>query len=85
MELKDAVNTILPGKYRCYMGGEIEVLYVAKHWETGDPMGVYRKLNGDDEILVRPAEAWSETVEHEGSTVQHFTRIVSVDHNWDDA
>ena len=25
------------------------------------------------------------TVEHEGSTVQHFTRIVSVDHNWDDA
>ena len=59
MELKDAVNTILPGKYRCYMGGEIEVLYVAKHWETGDPMVVYRKLNGDDEILVRPAEAWS--------------------------
>jgi hypothetical protein len=48
-------------------------------------MVVYRKLNGDDEILVRPAEAWSETVEHEGSTVQHFTRIVSVDHNWDDA
>ena len=63
------------GKYRHFKGNEYEVLCVAKHSETEEPMVVYRALYGDGDVWVRPASMWNETVEKDGKTVRRFTRI----------
>ena len=38
---------IRPGRYRHFKGGEYEVLGVASHSETQEPMVVYRALYGE--------------------------------------
>ena len=55
MELKQ-------GKYRHFKGGEYELLGIAKHSETLEPMVVYRALYGDGGLWVRPASMWTEIV-----------------------
>lgn len=35
-----------PGRYRHFKGNEYELLYVARHSETLEPMVVYRALYG---------------------------------------
>jgi hypothetical protein len=50
------------GKYRHYKGGLYEVLDVAYHSETLEPMVVYRALYGEGELWVRPASMWCECV-----------------------
>ena len=64
---------IKPGKYRHFKGKEYEVLGVAKHSETLEPMVVYRALYGEGGLWVRPASMWNETVEQEGKIVKRFT------------
>ncbi len=66
---------IKPGKYRHFKGNEYEVLGLAKHSETLEPMVVYRALYGEGGLWVRPISMWFETVEHEGKTVLRFTPI----------
>ena len=66
---------IKPGKYRHFKGGEYEVLFVAIHTETQEPMVVYRALYGERGLWVRPASMWNETVERDGKTYQRFTYI----------
>ena len=56
MELK-------PGKYRHFKGGEYELIGIAKHSETLEPMVVYKALYGDGGLWVRPADMWNEIVE----------------------
>ena len=68
--------TVEPGRYRHFTGGEYEVLAVATHSETHEPMVVYRPLYNDSGWWVRPLEMFLETVSHEGSTVPRFTRLV---------
>ena len=68
-------DMIVPGKYRHFKGNEYEVLFVAKHSETEEPMVVYRALYGDGGVWVRPASMWNEMVERDGKTVRRFTRI----------
>ena len=63
------------GRYRHFKGNEYEVLFLATHSETMEPMVVYRALYGDGGVWVRPAAMWNETVEREGRTVQRFTYI----------
>ena len=63
------------GRYRHFKGNEYEVLFLATHSETMEPMVVYRALYGDGGVWVRPAAMWNETVEREGRTVQCFTYI----------
>ena len=63
------------GKYRHFKGNEYEVVAIAKHSETLEPMVVYRALYGDGGYWVRPAAMWNETVEREGKTFQRFTYI----------
>ena len=36
-----------PGRYRHFKGNEYELLYVARHSETLEPMVVYRALYGE--------------------------------------
>ncbi len=68
-------NEIKPGLYRHFKGNEYEVLYIAKHSETLEPMVVYKALYGDGGVWVRPAEMWNETVTREGKTFKRFEYI----------
>ena len=69
------MDTIQPGRYRHFKGNEYEVLYIAKHSETLEPMVVYRALYGERGIWVRPASMWNEIVERDGQALTRFTRI----------
>ena len=68
-------QTLRPGRYRHFKGKEYELLFVATHSETLEPMVVYRALYGDFGIWVRPASMWNETVERDGKTYQRFTKL----------
>ncbi len=63
------------GKYRHFKGGEYEVLGIARHSETDEPMVVYRALYGDGALWVRPATMWNEAVERDGAVCPRFTYI----------
>ena len=72
---QEALETIPLGRYRHYKGNEYEVIGIARHSETTEPMVVYRALYGDGGTWVRPAYMWNETVERDGKTVRRFERI----------
>ena len=57
---------ITPGKYRHFKGGEYELIAIATHSETMEPMVVYRALYGAGGLWVRPLSMWSETVDRDG-------------------
>ncbi len=63
---------IQKGIYRHYKGSEYEVLMVARHSETEEPMVVYRALYGDYGVWVRPYEMFVEKVEVNGKLVDRF-------------
>ena len=69
------MDEIKTGRYRHFKGNEYEVLYLAKHSETLEPMVVYRALYGERGVWVRPASMWNETVERDGKSDQRFTYI----------
>ena len=54
-----------PGKYRHFKGNEYELIGVARHSETLEPMVIYRALYGDGGLWVRPAAMWTEWVDRE--------------------
>lgn len=66
---------IQPGKYRHFKGNEYEVLDVATHSETLEPMVVYRPLYGEGKLWVRPASMWEELVEVNGMQVPRFAPV----------
>lgn len=57
---------IKPGKYRHFKGNLYEVIGVANHSETMEPMVVYRALYGEHGLWVRPASMWEEVVDRDG-------------------
>ena len=63
---------IKPGKYRHFKGNLYEVIGVANHSETMEPMVVYRALYGEHGLWVRPASMWEEVVDRDG---YHGTRF----------
>ena len=69
------MEEIRPGRYRHFKGGEYQVLGVAKHSETLEPMVVHWALYGEGGLWVRPAAMWNETVERGGQTFRRFTYI----------
>ena len=66
------MNEIKLGVYRHYKGNKYEVIGVASHSETLEPMVVYRALYGEHGLWVRPASMWSEDVEVNGEKVKRF-------------
>jgi len=64
--------TVEPGRYRHFKGGEYEVLAIAKHSETQEPMVVYRPLYNETGWWVRPLAMFIETVVHEGKRIPRF-------------
>ena len=63
------------GKYRHFKGGEYQLLALALHSETLEPMVVYQALYGEGKIWVRPAAMWNETVDKDGYSGPRFTYI----------
>ena len=74
MKYEEAVASILPGRYRHFKGNEYEVIAIARHSETEEPMVVYRALYGDCGVWVRPAEMWNEQIVRDGKTYTRFTK-----------
>ena len=68
MELK-------PGRYRHFKGKEYQLVGLASHSETLEPMVVYKALYGEGGLWVRPAARWSETVERDGYHGPRFIYI----------
>lgn len=68
MELK-------PGKYRHFKGNEYELIAVATHSETEEPMVVYRALYGAQGLWVRPLAMWTEQVERDGYCGPRFAYV----------
>lgn len=56
MELKQ-------GKYRHFKGMEYELIGIASHSETLEPMVVYRALYGEGGLWVRPVSMWNQWVD----------------------
>lgn len=71
-------DTIKLGVYRHFKGNEYEVLAVATHSETLEPMVVYRALYGDGAVWVRPLSMWNEVVERDGVKQSRFTYIEKI-------
>lgn len=63
------------GKYRHFKGKEYEVLGIASHSETMEPMVVYRALYGEHRLWVRPLSMWNETVDRDGYHGPRFQYI----------
>lgn len=61
-----------PGRYQHFKGGEYEVIGVARHSETQEPMVVYRPLYNATGMWVRPLAMFLGTVERDGRTVPRF-------------
>lgn len=69
------MDEIKQGKYRHFKGKEYEVIGLALHSETMEPMVVYRALYGEYGLWVRPAVMWNQTVEKDGKQLARFTYI----------
>ncbi|RTL44436.1 MAG: DUF1653 domain-containing protein [Burkholderiales bacterium] len=67
--------TLDPGRFRHYKGGEYEVIGVARHSETLEPVVVYRPLYNDSGWWVRPFEMFTGTLEVDGLVRPRFERI----------
>ena len=63
------------GKYRHFKGMEYEVIGVARHSETEEPMVVYRALYGEGGLWVRPLSMWNEQVDHDDYHGPRFSYI----------
>lgn len=69
------MTEIKTGIYRHYKGNTYEVIGIATHSETLEPMVVYRALYGDRRLWVRPASMWNEEIEVNGKMVRRFELV----------
>ena len=75
MTYEEAKQTIPLGRYRHFKGNEYEVIGIARHSETEEPMVVYKALYGEGGLWTRPAAMWNESVERDGNTYMRFKKI----------
>jgi hypothetical protein len=61
-----------PGRYRHYKGGEYELVGVARHSETLEPLVVYRPLYNATGLWVRPYAMFFESVTINGVVQRRF-------------
>jgi hypothetical protein len=75
----DAALPALPptrlGRYRHYKGGEYEVIGVARHSETLEPLVVYRPLYNDSGWWVRPHAMFFGSVLIDGVSRPRFEAV----------
>lgn len=70
-----SLPAVASGRYRHYKGGEYEVLGLARHSETLEPMVVYRPLRDDTGLWVRPFAMFFELVDVDGRQQQRFVPL----------
>ena len=63
------------GKYRHFKGMEYDVIGLARHSETEEPLVVYRALYGEGGLWVRPLAMWNEEVNREDYKGPRFIYI----------
>ncbi|MFZ5550849.1 MAG: DUF1653 domain-containing protein [Pseudomonadota bacterium] len=63
------------GRYRHYKGGEYEVIGVARHSETLEPLVVYRPLYNASGLWVRPHAMFFGELEVGGQRTARFTLV----------
>ncbi|MBK7613395.1 MAG: DUF1653 domain-containing protein [Vitreoscilla sp.] len=63
------------GRFRHYKGGDYEVLGVARHSESLEPMVVYRPLYNATGWWVRPHGMFFGTVDLDGRQVARFAPV----------
>ena len=66
------MTDLAPGVYRHYKGNRYEVVGVARHSETQEPLVVYRAMYGEGGLWVRPLAMFRETVTVGGRAVPRF-------------
>ena len=75
------MNEALPlGEYQHYKGGQYEVIGIAKHSETLEPLVIYCALNdleetGRDVLWARPLSIFLEEVEVGDKKIPRFKRV----------
>ena len=69
------MTELKPGIYQHFKGNRYQLLYVASHSETLEPMVVYRALYGDGGVWVRPASMWNEHVDKDGYSGPRFAWV----------
>lgn len=69
---------LIPGKYRHFKGNYYELIGIAHHSETLEPMVVYRALYGEGGLWVRPAAMWTEIVDKDGYQGPRFQFVESI-------
>lgn len=67
------------GIYRHFKGNLYELVDVATHSETREPMIVYRALYGERALFVRPADMWNERVERNGYDGPRFAWVAETE------
>ncbi|MDB5856360.1 MAG: hypothetical protein JWQ76_49 [Ramlibacter sp.] len=65
------------GRYRHYKGGEYEVVGVARHSESHEPLVVYRPLYNDTGWWVRPHAMFFEEIEVDGRLQPRFAWLAA--------
>lgn len=71
----EEIMELKTGKYRHFKGNEYELLGIATHSETMEPMVIYRALYGEQGLWVRPLSMWTEIVERDGYRGPRFQYI----------
>jgi hypothetical protein len=71
-----ALPPIRLGRYRHYKGGEYEVVGIARHSETLEPLVVYRPLYNDSGWWVRPHAMFFGSVVVDGAPQPRFEPIM---------
>ena len=66
---------IVPGVYIHYKGGRYEIIGVAKHSESLEEYVVYKHLDGEPSLWIRPATMFAENVMVNGESVPRFRFI----------
>jgi hypothetical protein len=65
------------GLYRHYKGGEYEVIGIARHSETHEPLVVYRPLYNSTGWWVRPCAMFFESVVVDGVRRARFEKVTA--------
>ncbi len=67
--------TLPHGHYRHFKGGNYEVIGVVRHSETLEPLVLYRPLDNDAGLWVRPYAMFRAQVEVDGQLRPRFAQV----------
>ena len=72
-------NTLPRGIYRHHKVNLYELLHIARHSETEEPLVVYRALYGSYGVWVRPLAMFAEEIETERGRAPRFALVKPFD------